>query len=835
MGKRSFRIDEALFKIGQMTGHDPAREAFVQQILIEMVQAGFERVRFWEVAHDSFSKMDMIVLTACEPQVISSVVPGYQAKWTDSDVARQGTELEPVVAVAPDCDDDLSKLEQDVGLKGRVRVDIPVSAGSRIESILACDWRGSVDDVSPADVKRLRLIGAQVGSYLAMNPRSVSSLYRGERREDGKMPPDALACEVAAELSAVLDAAITSVFAFSWAHQEITKIDEFVARGYRDAAKKLGVLAERYPAGGPPLTGAAWRDNGPRHIIAYRSVQEHAPQLVPAPIVRWLSEVLQSEIKTILYATAGTVDKRYLIRLINRASQPELPFLRESTILDAMMSDFQSDVDAAIANQRLKSLERISERTAETGDPDAVIENIGRSLRDERIADFVAICHQEDSSRFSFARFFGPNCGHLDFSLDERWKQDSLYHAAVDAGLTVLALSEHGAGQSRLGPLLASRGFRAVLTVPLQAGHTNGVFFIPMRSSTARTKAGKRARPQDLGYGTTALIHACAHLLANAVELQHSQERVRGALRALGLMGHEVRRPIAKLGSAGRGAIVVAKKTLDEFPGDPRHEEFRWRLVEEHAGLQAAQRRVGSALRLARLIARESEDTLRLNFAERDLARVLRDALEDTDYEIRSEPRPQPWGHEFVLRESAQRLGKLVFDEDYIEEVIKNILLNAVKYSLPRPDPELTPGDRPVVLVEIIGERQTSWVAVKIRNWGWPIPEDKQDAIFQPWVRGYEEGDVEALSGMGLGLFLARRLSAAHDGEVFCTSIPTDDYYVPAASRKAQRGRYTPTRRRVRIHETLFEIRIPRGLSPGVHSHTWGHTSSWEAETSERK
>ena len=110
--------------------------------------------------------------------------------------------------------------------------------------------------------------------------------------------------------------------------------------------------------------------------------------------------------------------------------------------------------------------------------------------------------------------------------------------------------------------------------------------------------------------------------------------------------------------------------------------------------------------------------------------------------------------------------------------------------------------------VDLIGEPQSRWVGVKVRNWGLGVPEDRKDLIFQPWVRGGIEDYKKAIRGMGLGLYLAQRIVSAHNGSIFFTSEPTLD----------------DTRRIKDLEgfETVFEVRIPRDLNPGTYTHLTG-------------
>jgi signal transduction histidine kinase len=816
----SLLIDESLAGIGALTGADLSREEFINQVLKLILAMGFDRARFWEVARDISSDGLIIVLAARLPEDSPGAAPGYNAVWKESDIARNDKGLFPVVT-ALKAGARPTRVEKDLDLGGRVRVEIPVTAGTETESVLACDWKGDEDWLSDADLRALRLVGSLIGSHLALEPLSMTCRTGSAKRSEPARAAAELVFTAAKELGEHIDSAITSVFAFSWPHQMLTKRREFVAPEFVPAAKRLGRLKESYPAGGPTLTGAAWRKPELQHVVSFPRLAE-SEVFVDKASLEWHTEVL-GKIETVLYAVVGTLERRFLIRMMNRASQPDLPFLREANVLDAAIRDLRADVDAAISIQRLRSLQQISGLTAESADPGQIIDTIGGSLNAEGVDNFIAVCHQRGAPQFSFARSLGARCKGGSFDLDQRWEDDSLFKAAVGNPLNVAVLSEY-AGRSDIAKRFADAGFKAVLGQPMEAGQTEGVLFIGLDAIPPRTHDKTRELPVDLGYGTTALIHAYSRLLANAVEMHHSQERVIGARRAYGLMGHEVRRPAAAVGSAGRSAIVASLRAAELVSDEQARETLTDRLNDLHTDLRSAERRLGSALRLAKLVARESEGTLRLRFKSARIFNALARAIDDVTLQAHEDT--SAWRPYFTLNDAARNLGTLVCDEDYVEEVFKNILLNAVKYSLPRRfQPRM--GRQPV-RISINGVPQETLIAVQITNWGWPIPEGTRDVIFDPWVRGYVEQEAEALAGMGLGLFLARRLIIAHNGEILCSSRPTKDLFVPRAPDGSRGTRGVPGSRpdSIVIHATTFEIRIPRDLQSGVITHQWGHDTS---------
>jgi two-component system OmpR family sensor kinase len=98
----------------------------------------------------------------------------------------------------------------------------------------------------------------------------------------------------------------------------------------------------------------------------------------------------------------------------------------------------------------------------------------------------------------------------------------------------------------------------------------------------------------------------------------------------------------------------------------------------------------------------------------------------------------------------------LCADPDRLRQVIENLLANAVKYA---------PRDTPIS-VEVHTEQRAecSWVLLSIYNQGSGLPDESLEALFQPFVTGSQS------IGLGLGLYLARKIAEAHAGTLTIAS-----------------------------------------------------------------
>jgi two-component system sensor histidine kinase KdpD len=122
-----------------------------------------------------------------------------------------------------------------------------------------------------------------------------------------------------------------------------------------------------------------------------------------------------------------------------------------------------------------------------------------------------------------------------------------------------------------------------------------------------------------------------------------------------------------------------------------------------------------------------------------------------------------------------QDLPPVSADAGLIRLVIRQIVGNALKYSQ---------GDAPIRLTARVEE---DCVAVSIADRGPGIPPEEQQRIFDKYYRGQQGRDH--LTGMGLGLPIARTVVEAHDGRIWVESRPgegaTFSFTLPFAHEEA--------------------------------------------------
>ncbi|UCG55399.1 MAG: histidine kinase, partial [Dehalococcoidia bacterium] len=102
------------------------------------------------------------------------------------------------------------------------------------------------------------------------------------------------------------------------------------------------------------------------------------------------------------------------------------------------------------------------------------------------------------------------------------------------------------------------------------------------------------------------------------------------------------------------------------------------------------------------------------------------------------------------------RLPSLMVDRQRLEQVLTNLLTNALKF---------TPEYGSILFRVAINGR---WLRVEVKDNGLGLPKKDQESLFQPYWRS--ETDRQRLPGTGLGLAVCKQLIEAHGGKIWVES-----------------------------------------------------------------
>ncbi|MCX6714982.1 MAG: ATP-binding protein [Candidatus Uhrbacteria bacterium] len=98
----------------------------------------------------------------------------------------------------------------------------------------------------------------------------------------------------------------------------------------------------------------------------------------------------------------------------------------------------------------------------------------------------------------------------------------------------------------------------------------------------------------------------------------------------------------------------------------------------------------------------------------------------------------------------------ILMDRSKIEQVLQNILNNAVKFSQPKGK------------IHLSCKKETGQLSCSVQDFGMGIPKHQQSQIFEKFFRA--DNAINAGDGTGLGLYIAKSIIEAHKGKIWFES-----------------------------------------------------------------
>jgi PAS domain S-box-containing protein len=275
---------------------------------------------------------------------------------------------------------------------------------------------------------------------------------------------------------------------------------------------------------------------------------------------------------------------------------------------------------------------------------------------------------------------------------------------------------------------------RAVMIVPLVArGRMLGAV------SLISTRPGRSYNASDLAIAEE-LARRCGQAIDNARLHQEAQIAVKARDRFVSIASHELRTPIARV--KGYAEMVLAAYT----DGD---------LTDEM--LQRSLRRIDHASdRLAALV-RDLLDVSRISSGNAPVLRLRTLDLTELVREVVGRYQEQLSGTGHLLLDIVGTPGTVSADPDRIEQVLTNLLDNALKYS---PD---------VAELHVRVQPMARGLLLEVQDHGIGLPPAAAERIFEPFSRATNAEQLQ-ITGMGLGLFICRNIVEQHHGRIWARS-----------------------------------------------------------------
>ncbi len=311
-----------------------------------------------------------------------------------------------------------------------------------------------------------------------------------------------------------------------------------------------------------------------------------------------------------------------------------------------------------------------------------------------------------------------------------------------------------GAARPELMRLMRGLGAESAMTVPLQARHQvlGAILYV---SASPQHRYGERDLlvAEELG-------RRAALALANARLYHEAQAAIRQREEFLSIAAHELRTPLATLQLATQSILLV----LDSSPLSV--DFLRARAL-------AGERQT---LRLSRLIndlldvSAMKAGQMRIQRENMDLVAAVQAVLNRMHHDLTRK------GIDVTVHAPGAAMGR--WDPDRLEQIITNLLTNAVKY-----------GERRPVQVSALAEGE--WARLEVADQGIGMSAEVRGRLFQAFERGIS---ATHYGGLGLGLYITAQIVRAHGGTISVRSTPEEG--------------------------STFTVELPRGLSQrGGHEH----------------
>lgn len=211
----------------------------------------------------------------------------------------------------------------------------------------------------------------------------------------------------------------------------------------------------------------------------------------------------------------------------------------------------------------------------------------------------------------------------------------------------------------------------------------------------------------------------------------------------LSVATHELRTPLS--------VILGYNSMLVESLEDRLSEDERETLRESISACKRLIRLVNSMLDITQI----ESGRMRMNLATTDLRQVVHSICALFQHEAKAAGLKL---HAVV----PARLPKVLIDSERIEQVLINLLGNAMKFTE-------APGDITVTVKQI---NDGDVIQVSVRDTGVGISPADQAAIFDEFAQVRRQVARRQREGTGLGLAIAKRIVEAHDGNISVTSAP---------------------------------------------------------------
>lgn len=231
-----------------------------------------------------------------------------------------------------------------------------------------------------------------------------------------------------------------------------------------------------------------------------------------------------------------------------------------------------------------------------------------------------------------------------------------------------------------------------------------------------------------------------ANIIVLTIDRTDDYIKAESTMDMLTLAAHELRGPITTM----RGYIDLLE---DKMAKNKLHSDSDTKLIES---IDVSSQRLSSYVNNVLNTSRYEHKNLHFSPQKITIYEILKDVREDLSLRAKTSQRNLVW-------EIKSNLPSIFADRNSIDEVISNLVDNAIKYSPVNDD------------ITISAQIDSDFLAISVRDHGIGIPQSSMAHIFDKFYRGYHSN--KAIGGSGLGLYISRAIVKQHGGYISVESV----------------------------------------------------------------
>lgn len=292
------------------------------------------------------------------------------------------------------------------------------------------------------------------------------------------------------------------------------------------------------------------------------------------------------------------------------------------------------------------------------------------------------------------------------------------------------SLSRDLSSSKRIGDVVRSGfGCESYLIVPIQSGEkVHGAIAFSFAPGSRYHTPNDLALAEELGRRAGIAVE-------NALLYQAAQKAIQARDEFLSIASHELKTPITSL----KLQLQMTRRAIRPDQGTMPTSEKLARVL-DISGIQV--NRLTALVEDLLDVSRIESGKISFTFETVELRELLEEMVE------RFSEQAHAAGCSISVLGGGPTLGRC--DRFRMEQVILNLLSNAVKYGSGKP-------------IEVRAEIEGSMARIWVRDFGMGIPKDKLEKVFERFERAVSSSNI---SGLGLGLYIAREIVKAHHGTI---------------------------------------------------------------------